>query len=1416
MAKKSSKPQPAVVEPVVVKKKGRRGAREETEEMKKERLLHRAKVTSTSSWTGKLPQTLLHEMCQKRKWNRVEYDIKKIGQDGMLAAAVLSYTDPKTKEILAIKMYDPTFDRKTGKGCLKPQETPMEARHMAATVALYRISSNSNMQMMLPPNHKSLWYELDDFRKSLKKENDVLAEKLFDPEPFKSLIAENKSKDVKDKERQARLQQAQKSQQVPTLITSNGAKPGKDAITKRVREPLDKKIIRFPQKVWENATFVDLKESSRTAIEHSLRSHIDWESKKWNGELTKERCLLQESLLSHGFRKRHAEEAILYKDPLSFLLFNLPEDDLPPFFHKRLEDTKMKVEISSLPLNIQNMISRLMEGGASYAESLYALQSAENDENEAAGKLTEKFLIETTATPPEISQEECNELWTQELESLLSIYGGDVIEVLKEDGTCYTIKLMEEFHLKLKVYKTKSYPFTLPGMIVSTFDKNYKLPSYIKQTILTKLVTYVIEAGLLGDMLVYHVFEWLQEHLASIIDNPGSLLPKAQNSMPSHDREVQHSQFPKSSRNRTSRTDAVSATELQQLKSEYAKRITSRRYAEMIKQRSQLPAWKIQEKIVDLIYKNDVVLITGETGSGKSTQAVQFILDYLMSKQNDYGQTKIICTQPRRISAIGLAERVSEERCSDCGNEVGYIIRGVNKTKATTRIRFMTTGVLVRILQGSRDFLANSIVFIDEVHERSVDTDLIVILLKNLRGKIPGLKIVLMSATVNVDVFKNYFGDLKTCHIEGRTFPIEDFFLEEILETLDFKIKRKNISYDDFDREGQKSQGADSDYLRPSADSKFFKSGQINYDLILSLTIHIDKKLVSESNDGSIVIFMPGVGEINNCCKNLMSGKNSEIFVVLPLHSALTPDAQKKVFKRFPGKRKIVVSTNIAETSITIDDCAATIDTGRVKTMYYNAQENTTRLIETFVSKAESNQRRGRAGRVRAGLSYKLFSRCRFDEMSAQPLAEIKRVGLESLYLSVKSMGIKDVIGFLGKGLDPPPLDSLRKSEQLLTAAGLLSEDDTLLTELGKFISLMPLMDYKHGKMLIYSIIFGCTDVGINIAAILSCNGSPFAITSDNRDQIKALCQSCTNGGDLLAYLEIVRRYLKIEDSASKRRYLNENFLSYNKMKEIISSRAQLLSILKDVGFLPMRYNMSGSGSGSDYLNRNAKNIEIIKSILTGAFYPQVARVQQPDQKFINTSAGAIEKNPEAKMIKYWIRNEKYIDHLYKLDKDSEVENTALPATRSFLHPSSVFFSPKDNNSIGELVALESSTEKSANNNQNYIKAPFIVFNSSYSSDKLFLKDVTPTTTLALLLFGGAIKFELQGTNHSPGLILDNWLPIRTWCKNGVLIKELRSLLDNVIRQKLENPQYNSLQRETSHLGDDVLTILENILKSES
>ncbi|QLL32381.1 hypothetical protein HG536_0C05500 [Torulaspora globosa] len=1380
----------------------------EKDQRKAKQQANRAKVASSASWTGKLPHTLLHEFCQKRKWNKVEYDMKKIGDKGLVAISVISYTDPKSKETLTIKLSDPTYDKRSGEGLLTPQETPMEARHYAATVALCRLAYNTNMHMMLPPNHKKLWHELSDYRASIAKVNAYRCERLFNSDPFKTLVDDRKLMQQREKELESKNKQAEKEQK-PSMIISlskNDRRTNQSAMTLEKKLTKRRTPVGFSTTAWENAVFVDLDESVRQMLETMLKTNLDWMSRRADLQTASqyERKALRGRLLSLNFREPHVEEAMAYKDPLSFLLFNLPEDDLPSFFHKRKEDSMNKVEITALPLAVRNKVDRLVESGVSKDEALFALESSDMSENEAAGRLTEMLYprIDYNSTQF-ISEAESIEVWNQELESLRCIYE-DSINIIEADS-CYTIEIFKELRLKLKVYRTRQYPRSLPGIIVSTFEKGYKLPNYIKQQILCKLLESIYESNLLGDMLVYHVYEWLQDNMKRIIENPGPLLSEKalhRSLVNKSNNSVIDTKAQRKGQSRARETKTLSDQALGELKERHMKRLEEKAYQQMLKHRAKLPAWHKKELIVELVQQNNVTLITGETGSGKSTQVVQFLLDSMILGPQISAAQRIICSQPRRISAIGLAERVADERCVDCGEEVGYIIRGVNKTKKTTRIEFMTTGVLVRILQSDKSVLENAIVVIDEVHERSIDTDLIVILLKNLIGKIPGLKVVLMSATVDVEVFKQYFLNLATCHIEGRTFPIKDYFLEDVLDALDFTIRRdKSYSYSD-------DEDIQEEFFRPSADCKFFNSGQINYDLVCQVVFHADKQLRALGNDGSIIVFLPGVAEINQCCSMIISNDVDESFVVLPLHSALTPDEQRRVFRRYPLKRKIVVSTNIAETSITIDDCVATIDTGRAKTMVYDPRDNTTRLIESFISKAEVKQRRGRAGRVREGISYKLFSKRLYEEnMVPMPKPEISRISLESLFISVKAMGIKDVKNFLSTGLEPPPAESIDKAAKILTTVGLLDDFDGSLTELGKFISLMPTMDSKHGKLLLYSIIFGVAEAGILLTSMLSTGSMPFIGGLENRDKIRSLLKRNESNGDLIAVCEILKQYLEIRDHHRKTKFMKDNYLSYNKVKEILSAQAQYLSILKDIGFLPLKKDDAQYA----YLNRNDGNLDVLKAVIAGAFYPHVARVQLPDAKFLATSSGAIEKDPELKAIKLWIRNEKYIDYLQ--DPHESPQEKPLPSTRAFLHPSSILFEGTEASSeeIRTLIEGEEPFARQGKINA-LVQSPFIAFNTAQVTSKLFLRDVTPTSALSLLLMGGPLNYEINERVHSPGIVVDSWLPIRTWCKNAVLIKELRLLLDQAIRDKLQHPRYaTGLPDNEQSRADKVLETVEYI-----
>jgi len=491
------------------------------------------------------------------------------------------------------------------------------------------------------------------------------------------------------------------------------------------------------------------------------------------------------------------------------------------------------------------------------------------------------------------------------------------------------------------------------------------------------------------------------------------------------------------------------------------------------------------------------------------------------------------CTQPRRISALGLADRVSEERCSPVGQEVGYIIRGESKSSPNTKITFVTTGVLLRRLQtsggSSEDVVASladvSHVIIDEVHERSLDTDFLLVLLRDVLKQRKDLRLILMSATLDAGVFEDYFksgGKVGRVEISGRTYPVEDYYLDDVIRMTGFNAGRGGRPNDDDDD----TTGMDAD-VKAAIQSIGMR---INYDLINETVREIDAELTHLGQEGGILIFLPGVGEISRALGSLQSIPNLH---VLPLHASLQSAEQRRVFPHAPrGKRKVVVATNVAETSITIDDIVAVIDSGRVKETSYDPQNNMRKLEEVWASRAACKQRRGRAGRVQAGKCYKLYTRnAETNKMAERPEPEIRRVPLEQLCLSVRAMGIKNVGGFLGSALTPPESMAVDGAMDLLARMGCLDSDD--LTALGRHLSMIP-ADLRCGKLMVYGAMFGCLDPCVSIAAILTVK-SPFVSPQEKRDEAKsARAKFSGNQGDLIGDLKAFEQW----DEMFQNRYL--------------------------------------------------------------------------------------------------------------------------------------------------------------------------------------------------------------------------------------------------------------------------------------
>lgn len=1133
---------------------------------------------------------------------------------------ILRRVDLKTRETLAL----PPIRLPAG----FKQSTALEARHYAATFALFHVCNKTNLHMMLPPDYKKLWKE--DFEKLKAAEVKSGDGWLYEADPFLA----KKEREIAAAELAKKHQEREASQAKSTDSTVNlGLGPsGQNKGTK----------------IWSSAPKVDLGNKIRREIETLVQEHTMWNP--YSVEIPgPEREALTEEFTKLGFRRSHIEEASAAckdrEEVLEWLLIYVPEDDLPPWCLP--EKYSVGITLVSDDLARESKLKRLASAG--YPADLCArtLDNMQGDELVAAETL-QQTLVHGTASGASLLMDS-EDGWAEEQETLEAIFGERYSA--KSSSVC-TIECESPGGAGTVSFRfqrpSEHYPSSVP--IISIQTEN--IPAYIRLSAVRQAVRYA-EENFLGEQMIYNIIDWLETHLPEIIQDPGKLRDISTISAPPVTPSESSFELPTRQRLKHVKTVDWSPGSSKSLavKEAWEAKQTTKPQRAMIQQRESLPAWNTQNAIIRTVNEHQVTIISGETGSGKSTQSVQFILDDMIQKGLG-GAANIICTQPRRISALGLADRVSDERCSSVGDEVGYIIRGESKAKAgSTKITFVTTGVLLRRIQagsGSGNISSSladvTHVVVDEVHERSLDTDFLLALLRDIIHRRKDIKVILMSATLDADIFTQYFGGLQSVglvHIPGRTFPVDDYYLDDVVRETGFAPE---LTERGFDEDPVAFSAAEESF------GKILRSiGMgINYELIAATVRYIDSKL--QDQPGGILIFLPGTMEIDRCLNAVKRIPNAH---PLPLHASLLPAEQRRVFQSPPkGKRKVIAATNVAETSITIEDVVAVIDTGRVKETSYDPKDNMVRLQEVWASQAACKQRRGRAGRVRAGTCYKLYTRKAESSMPQRPDPEIRRVPLEQLCLSVRSMQeIDDVASFLANTITPPESIAVEGALSFLHRVGALDHDR--LTALGRYLSMIP-ADLRCAKLMVYGSIFNCIDACITIAAILTVK-SPFVSPREKREEANIARASFSKGdGDLLTDLNAYQEWsdrVKEQGYWSTQSWCTTNFLSHQTLRDISSNRAQFLTSLKDAAIVPVDYSETSPSFSS--LNRNATNRSLLRALVAGAFQPQIARIAFPDKKFTSSITGTFEVDPDARTIKYFNQ-----------------ENG-----RVFIHPSSLLFS---------------------------------------------------------------------------------------------------------------------------------------------
>jgi len=547
-------------------------------------------------------------------------------------------------------------------------------------------------------------------------------------------------------------------------------------------------------------------------------------------------------------------------------------------------------------------------------------------------------------------------------------------------------------------------------------------------------------------------------------------------------------------------------------------------------QRKRLPIWTFREDILKTIEKNQVLIIVGETGSGKSTQLSQFLAEEYQEKKGIIG-----ITQPRRVGAVSLARRVSEELGCDLGDKVGYAVRFSDKTSSHTKIKYMTDGTLLRECLLDPLLRDYSVIILDEAHERSVHTDILFGLMKVTIEKRPDLKILITSATLDDEKFSKFFGNCPTFFVPGRSFPVEVFYYEN----------KKN----------------ENDFT----------------DAALDCVLHIHQN----EPEGDILLFLTGQQEIESAC-NLLQKRMDKIFhqleqeqsdkdymdlLILPLYAALPPQEQIRVFEPTPkNTRKVVIATNIAETSLTVDGIVYVIDPGYVKQKLFNPTTGMESLNVVLISKVAAQQRAGRAGRTKPGKCFRMYTSKIFEQMDDVTLPEIQRSNLSNVVLSLKALEIYDVIGF--PFLDQPDPFLLLQAVKHLHQLDAL-DDYGQLTEIGKLMSAFPL-EPSYSRMLIGSVNLKCSEEMLTLISMMSLENI-FYRPSNKKLQIqfeekrqklfqKADSSSSSEfAGDHNLLLYIYHTWKK---NSSSSQWCRDHFIQSRSLEEADNIRRQLTEIM--------------------------------------------------------------------------------------------------------------------------------------------------------------------------------------------------------------------------------------------------------------
>lgn len=549
----------------------------------------------------------------------------------------------------------------------------------------------------------------------------------------------------------------------------------------------------------------------------------------------------------------------------------------------------------------------------------------------------------------------------------------------------------------------------------------------------------------------------------------------------------------------------------------------SENYFKILKIRRDLPVHAQRQQFLDMYHSTQVMVFVGETGSGKTTQIPQFVA---FDELTHIGGKLIACTQPRRVAAMSVAKRVADEMDVKLGNEVGYSIRFEDETSDKTIIKYMTDGMLLREAMTDPDLSKYSCIILDEAHERTLATDILMGLIKQVADRRKNdLKIIVMSATLDAEKFQAYFNNAPLLAVPGRTHPVEIYYTPEYQR----------------------------DYLEAA--------------IRTVLQIHASEP------KGDILLFLTGEEEIEDACRKiqletdeLIREANCGPLDVYPLYGSLPPHQQTKIFNEAPPPfrpggppgRKVVVGTNIAETSLTIDGIVYVVDPGFSKQKVYNPRIRVESLLVSPISRAAAQQRAGRAGRTQPGKCFRLYTEAAFkEELNEQSYPEILRSNLANTVLELKKLGIDDLVHF--DFMDPPAPETMMRALEELNFLKCIDDDGTL-TQLGRTVADFPL-DPMLAVMLVESPKFHCSEEILSIVALLSVPNVFVRPNSARKAADDAKARFAHPDGDHLTLLNVFYEYQEQTENIQK--WCRDNFLSYRSLFSANNVRKQLAAIMQ-------------------------------------------------------------------------------------------------------------------------------------------------------------------------------------------------------------------------------------------------------------